>query len=257
MYLWKYWRETRIVFVASLIGIAGLLVLVWRQHGSMTIEPRPPFAGISAVLPGALILEAIPVIFLAWIYGSCGVGRDLGERSGSYLFSKPVSRAFFVWRDWGFGLAQLLVIVIGVNMVLGFELYRLLVSFGDPFHGSFLLSGKPVSLATIVSLNCAAGFLLAALVFGLTYFSTVLVKSAKGVMLGAGILVAYIALKGVAAHYWPWITLPNVIPTEFAETASRQTGFADNLGLFLAIRAMVVMMFPFAVQLLLQKRDIE
>jgi len=127
-----------------MVGLAGLFFLVWKQHGSMMIEPRPSFEGISAVLPGALVLEAIPVIFLAWIYGSCGVGRDLGERSGSYLFSKPVSRAFFVWRDWGFGLAQLLVIVIGVNMVVGFELFRLLVSFGDPYHGSFLLSGRPV-----------------------------------------------------------------------------------------------------------------
>ena len=257
MYLWKYWRETRIVFVASMVCLAGMFFLVWKQNGSMMIEPRPSFEGISAVLPGALVLEAIPVIFLAWIYGSCGVGRDLGERSGSYLFSKPVSRAFFVWRDWGFGLAQLLVIVIGVNMVVGFELFRLLVSFGDPYHGSFLLSGRPVPLAAIVSLNCLAAFLLAALVLGLTYFSTVLIRSAKGVMLGAGVLVAYIVVKEVIAHYWPGITLPNLIPTEFAQTPQRTTGFADNLGVFLAIRALVVLLFPVAALFLLQKRDIE
>jgi hypothetical protein len=257
MYLWKYWRETRIVFAASLVGIAGLFLLVWKQHGSMVIEPRPPFYGISAVLPGVLMIEAVPLIFLAWIYGSCGVGRDLGERSGSYIFSRPVSRAFFVWRDWGFGLAQLLVIVIGVNMVLGFELYRLLISFGDPYHGSFLLSGRPVPLAAILSMNCVVGFLLAALVFGLTYFSTVLIRSAKGVMLGAGVLVAYVALKGVAEHYWPWIALPTVIPSEFTQTALRTTGFADNLGIFLAIRALVLLLFPVAALFLLQKRDIE
>jgi len=77
------------------------------------------------------------------------------------------------------------------------------------------------------------------------------------VMLGAGILVAYVVVKEVLTHYWPWITLPNVIPTEFAQTSQRTTGFADNLGVFLAIRALVVLLFPVAALFLLQKRDIE
>jgi hypothetical protein len=256
MYLWKYWRETRLAFGASLIGIAVLLVLVYRSS-PITIEPRPSFAGLSALLPAILFFQAVPIIFLSWLYGSCGVGRDLGEKSGSFVFSRPRSRAFFVWRDWSFGLVQLLAIVVGINMVLGYELYRLLAGFGDPFHGSFLLSGRPVSVPVIVSLNCAVAFLLAALVFGLTYFSTVLAKSAKGVMLGAGILVAYIALKEVAAHYWPWITLPNVIPTGYTTTPLQVVSFANNLGIFLVIRALVLLLFPVAALFLLQKRDIE
>ena len=262
MYLWKYWRESRIAFLASLIGVAVMLVLIYTGH-SITIEPPPPFAGISGVLPVALALEAVPIIFLAWSFGSFGVGRDLGEKSGSFLFSRPRSLAFFVWRDWGFGLAQLLVIVIGVNMVLGFEFYRLLVSLGDPYHGSFLLSGRPVPLAVIVALNCVGGFLLAALVFGLTYFSTVLVRNVKGVMLGAGVLLSYIVLKEVVSHYWPWISLPTIIPQEFAVSHPSQTSgravisFVDNLGLFLTIRFAVILLFPLAAQFLLQKRDIE
>ena len=44
----------------------------------------------------------LPFAFLALKFGSFGVGRDLGEGSGSFLFSRPRSRAFFVWSDWGY-----------------------------------------------------------------------------------------------------------------------------------------------------------
>ena len=90
-------------------------------------------------------------------------------------------------------------------------MHRIIVAAGDPLHGSVMLSGRPVRLAFIVWLNFGAAYLLAGLVFSLTYFSTVLVKHAKGLIYGAGVLVGYVFLAGVLPHYWPGIHLPNLV----------------------------------------------
>jgi len=255
MYLWKYWRESRLAFGASLVGVAGLLVLILLQH--LIVDTRGGYGGFTNVLPMELFIQAVPLAFVAWIYGSFGVGHDLGERSGSYLFSRPRSYASFVWRDWSFGLVQLLLITVALNLVIGVEIYRLLHLIGDPYRGNLLIAGKLVPVSTVVWLHCVGAFVLAGLVFGLTYFSTILTRHAKGVMLGAGILLVYILVKQTAEHYWPWLNLPNLVPTEYASSGEKVTGFAKDLGVDLAIRAAVILIFPFAAELLLRKRDIE
>jgi hypothetical protein len=100
MYLWKYWRETRIIFGTSVVSIAIMFVVnLWSQN----VDPLQSFDQLLTIIPTALALQAFPISFIAWLLGSFGVGRDLGERSGSYLFSRPRSRGFFVWHDWGLG----------------------------------------------------------------------------------------------------------------------------------------------------------
>ncbi len=184
------------------------------------------------------------------------MGRDLGEKSGSYIFTRPASRTSFVWRDWSYGTLELLAIVVLLNMVIGFQIYRILLSMGDPLRGRLLLASGPVSLAALVGLNCIAAFLLAALIFSLTYFSTVLVKHSKGLMLAVGIMLGYFILGAMLNHYWPSIGLPSPILSEFGASASNQPQLADHLGASLAIRAAVVLLFPFAAQLVLEKTDL-
>src|SRR5271163_1478326 len=123
MYLWKYWHETRIVFGLSLAAIVIALILILKTQ-ILPSSQHPSFDQLAWILPSALDVQAYPVCFVAWLLGSHGVGRDLGEQSGSYLFSRPRSRAFFVWRDWGLGSAQLLVIVALLNAVLGVLIYK-------------------------------------------------------------------------------------------------------------------------------------
>lgn len=255
MYLWKYWRETRVAFCVSLACIALLCVLVLREP-AFTSNGGPPFSNLAGIFPVTLIIQAFPVAFIAWLLGSYGAGRDLGEKSGSYLFTRPATRRSFVWRDWGYGAAELLAIVVLLNIVIGLQIYRVLLAMGDPLHGKLFLASGPISLAALVGLNCVAAFLLAALIFGLSYFSTVLVKNSKGVMLAAGIVLGYFILGAVLKHYWPSISLPSPIPPEFGESASNLPQLADHLGISLLIRAAVVLLFPFAAQLVLEKTDI-
>ena len=254
MYLWKCWRDTRVVLAASLLCIAALFVFILRHN---LVLDRGPFEFLPNIFPVLLIVQAFPLSFVAWLLGFFGVGRDLGERSGSYLFTRPRSRAYFVWCDWSVGMAVLLPIVAFLALLFGALLRRIIVALGDPLHGSVMIAGSPVTLTFIVWLNFVAAFLLAGLVFSLTYFSTVLVKHAKGLIYGAGVLVGYIFLEQVVPHYWPGIHLPTLVLQAFIQSHRNVTGISNHLGVSVAIRAAIILLFPFATQFVLQKTDID
>jgi hypothetical protein len=253
MYLWKYWRESRYTFAVGMV-LVGLLLwavlkipvgsLLQDNQNSGQFNPAELYLVVAAIL-------TLPLAFLALLFGSFGVGRDLGEGSGSFLFSRPRTRAFFVWSDWGYGMAQLLLIVIAANSVLALAIHR-----AAPDSGPIFLAGAPVSFSSIFCLHCAAGLLLVGLMFGLTYFCSVLVKS-RGVLLGLGVLLVYIIAKSVVKHYWPNITLPDISLTEFSMSPMGPPSFAHHLGLDIALRSAVALAFPVAAQLLLQQRDID
>ena len=199
MYLWKYWRESRITFAVGMALVGLMLWAVLKALGH--VQPEGNSAQIYMVMDGLLML---PLGFLGLRYGSFGVGRDLGEGCGSFVFSRPRSRAFFVWSDWSFGMAQLLSIVIAANSVLLLTLHRI-----APGSGHVLVFGVPVTLFSVFCLHCTAGLLFAGLLFGLTYFSSVLLKN-RGLLLSLGILLAYLIAKSVAKHYWPESTCPTL-----------------------------------------------
>jgi hypothetical protein len=258
MYLWKYWRESRITFAVGMALVGLLLWGVLKIHvGAMA--PDPHDAG--EVSPATIYLLmaaplALPLGFLALLFGSFGIGSDLGKGSGSFLFSRPRSRAFFVWNDWGYGMAQLLLLVLAANAVLALAIHRV-----APGSGPILLAGQPVSMLSIFCLHCTAGLLLIGLLFGFTYFASVLSRG-HGVVLTIGVLVVYLVAKPVVKHYWPSITLPDLSLTEFSMTESSLFGgmatrFADHLGLAIALRSALALAFPFAAQLLLQQRDVD
>ena len=99
-------------------------------------------------------------------------------------------------------MVQLLLLIILLNLVFGLQIHHWIVSAGDRFHGSLVLLGRPVTLSTLICLNTVAESLFAGLVFGLTYFSTIVVKSTRGIILGAGVLLGYVALN-LARVYRP------------------------------------------------------
>ena len=253
MYLWKYWRESRITFAVGMALVGLLLWAVLKIHvGDLGQGPN----GTNETSPATIyLLMAAPLVlplgFLALLFGSFGAGHDLGKGSGSFLFSRPRSRAFFVWSDWGYGMAQLLLIVLAANAVLALAVYR--ITGGG---GPILLGGVPVSMASIFVLHCVAGLLLIGLLMGLTYFSSVLAKN-RGVLLALGVVLAYYIAKAVVNYKWPSITLPDLTLTEFSMTPQGPPGFAKNLGLEIALRAAVALAFPFAAQILLQQRDVD
>jgi hypothetical protein len=255
MYLWKYWRESRTSFAVGMLLVGLLLWAVLKIHlGALGHGSHESFPQNVAQLYLVIAIPlTLPLGFLALRFGTFGVGHDLGQGSGSFLFSRPRSRSFFVWNDWGFGMVQLLAIVIAANAVLAFSIYRMSAGIGPIFLG-----GQPVSMLSIFCLHCMAGLLLIGLVFGLTYFSSALARG-HGVQLAVGVVLMYVIAKAVVKHYWPHIVLPDLTLTEFSlsPSPSMPAGFANHLALSIALRTALMIAFPFAAQLLVQISDID
>jgi len=52
----------------------------------------------------------------------------------------------------------------------------------------------------------------------------VLMKQAKGIIYGAGVLVGYIFFEQVVVHYWPGVHLPKLVLQEFNQSNGDVTG---------------------------------
>jgi Na+/H+-dicarboxylate symporter len=72
MYLWKYWRESRILFLAVVCIDLGLFLHVWQQRIAITTDLHA-FSGLFIEL---LYFQAVPLGFLAWLFGIFGIGHD-------------------------------------------------------------------------------------------------------------------------------------------------------------------------------------
>jgi hypothetical protein len=250
MYLWKYWRESRITFA---VGLALVGLMLWAvlkiPVGSLVRDNQDSGNPAGIYLVAAAVLT-FPLAFLGWQFGTFGVGHDLSWGSGWFLFSRPRSRAFLVWSDWGYGMAQLALLVLAANAVLALAVYR-----AAPDSGPILLAGEPVSMSSVFCVHCVAGLLFVGLLFGLTYFCSVLVKR-RGLVLSIGVVLAYLIAKAVAKYRWQ-ITLPDLTLTEFNMVFNGPPSFADHLGLAIALRSAVALAFPVAAQMLLQQRDVD
>jgi hypothetical protein len=246
MYMGKYWRESRITFAIAVLVLAAGFVAILR------IPQAPPGLRMAGNADAVVIgLLAFPLAFLAWRFGSFGVGHDLGDRTGAFLFTRPRSRAFFVWSDWSYGMAQMLAVVIAVVLEVEYAFAR--VAPGQrvqSFHG------EQVAPFGMVWMHCTMVLLFIGLVFGLTYFCSIVVRN-KGMMMAAGLLLAYVVLTVVVQHYWPDVVMPQFMMSEFNVANGMVTGYADNMALSIVARAALALAFPLAAQMLLQRRDID
>lgn len=255
MYLWKYWRESRTLLFVSMAFMALLGFALFKGVWKIEHDPNNVTAGarglvvLVAAIPNLL---AFPFAFLAWLMGSFGVGRDLGEGSGSFLFTRPRIRAWFLWRDLAYGFAQIVFAIVVTNLLIGFAILRL--AGGDVTLGY----ADSMSMAAMMSLDCLAVALFAGLIFGITYCTTIAVKSSRGVIVGAGIVVGYLALGMIVHHYWPGIQWPSLLLQVFTSSGASHGGVAlsDHLGLLIAIRAAVMMLFPLCAYQILKHTEI-
>jgi hypothetical protein len=263
MYLWKYWRESRIVFSISMLGIAVLALLIFRAVWHIEIDSahfgKPGEGDMAKFLVVSLYMQVPIFAFLAWVMGSFGVGKNLGEDSGSYLLTRPRQRRWLLWRDWGFGFLQLVWAAVLVNLLLGHLVHRLSGAGGGPFNGAIAFGemSRPIPLIAVIGLNFLTIVLFAGLIFGVTYFSTIAMKHARGVMLGAGILLGYLILGAVVKHYWS-VDLPGLLLQEFdlPPLSGNSMGLSGHLGLAVAIHAAVMLLFPVAAQVILERSEI-
>jgi hypothetical protein len=263
MYLWKYWRESRGVLIFAGVLLILLAVLIVQAEIKIAhpgrvhfnTEDFPQFGGFFVA---ALYVQSAVLAFVAWLMGGVGVGRNLGDECGSYLLTRPRPRSWFLWHDWLYGMAEIAVIIAATNLLIWQLGHYIMMQFHDPLHGrvAFHGGGGEYPLSLLMGLIFVCVLIFCGLVFSVTYFSTIVVKHARGVVLGAGLLAGYVALGMVVKHYWPSVELPHMIPTPFAFDSHHLQGLSDSFGLSIAAHALVVLAFPVVAQLVLERADI-
>src|SRR3984893_16094186 len=124
--------------------------------------------------------------------GAIGASHEFAENTAHFLFTKPRSRAYFVWVGWAVGFAELLA-VAAVNFLAGWV--TLSRYSKNPFHSALFGS-------------MTAQTLLDPLIFCrwaccLTYSLTVLLRNGlKGLGVSMGILFGFPLFA--AAIRWRW-----------------------------------------------------
>lgn len=259
MYLSKQWRESRIITILAALGLALLLALVVRASvaiDTVNFDNRNFHGGFGPAFVPLFYVESVLVGFWGWLAAGIGSGKNLGEDSGSFLFTRPRRRAWFLWSDWGYAMAQIAIIIGLANLMIGLLLAHILHLMNIPAAIPLTEGGALVSVAAVLALVSVGVLLFAGLIYGLTYLSTILIRRASGVMLGAGILVAYLILSGLVHHYYPSVNLPCVIISLFDFNHHGFYGFHGHLVVNIVVRAAVMMAFPVAAQLVLDRAEI-
>ncbi len=253
MYLWKYWRESRIAFSVGIFVLLLLTALSFTGNSGASRDPDS-YTSLASVL---LMFSAAPLAIFAVAIGSSGSGRNLGEGAGAYLLSRPRARSWFVWRDWAYGLMLVALLVVFFNLFTSSIMYRSMKLGGVPLDGILFHSDPaPVSLAHLMSLNAISNFLFCGLIFGVVYLTTIIAKDARGAIVGAGTLAGYMISGVVVPHYWH-VHLPSLLLQPYIRHAGPEiSGIADHLGIAMVVRTGLLLLFPSAAQLILERADI-
>ena len=190
MYFWKCWRDTRSFFIVFLI-IAAIVMPVAAIVcvGTHLVED---FGTSAFSTTFGLILTAV-----ALGLGAVGAIHEFADKTAHFLFTKPRSRAYFVWAGWAVGLAELAA-VAAVNFLAGWA--TLSHYSKNPFHSA--LNGS------MTAQNFLDDLIFCIWAYCLTYSLTVLLRNGlKG--LGASMAILFGLPFFAAAVRWRWhIDLP-------------------------------------------------
>jgi hypothetical protein len=228
MYFWKCWRDTRSFFLVFLI-IAAIVMPVAAvvSLGSHLVEDFGPSAFLDTF---GLILMLVSLGL-----GAIGASHEFDEKTAHFLFTKPRSRAYFVWVGWVVGFAELLA-VAAVNFFAGWA--TLSRYSKSPFHSAVFGSMTTEQMAGVL----VFGLYIYCLTYSLT---TGLRNGLKGLAASMAIVVGapYFAI----AIRWRWHINPP-IPTDTIGTLPQAI---SNI-----IWILVAMLFVLAAQLVVERTEI-
>jgi hypothetical protein len=264
MLLWKSWRDLRIAFFVGL-GWLALLAVIALRHAPIITTTRQPVAHgprlVDIMVAGILLTLTVSYAFAALAMGTFGVGRNIGEGSGSFVLTRPVPRRHFVWIEWASGLAALgallLVSVLVLWAAIHWHAFRIDFSFNNPPHvyQRWIPSSMPFAPAGI---SAICDFLFLALVFGITHLGSVAFRhSTAGLLFGGGFLVAWLVVTTILSHEYPWMAphIPSLIlrpsGAEFGTTR-----LTPSLTASILERLAILPLFPLLAQLFLRRTEV-
>jgi hypothetical protein len=257
MYLMKQWRESRIVSAVGLLGLVLLAVLIFKgimKADSASMHPGNHNNFAQFFIP-TFYVQAVLISGWAWLLAGIGAGKNLGEESGSFLFTRPRTRAWFLWHDWGFGMALIAVVTLLSDLMFSVLCARLLRDMHLPSAIQFS-DGNSIAWGSMMALIGVGVLLCAGLLYSLTYLTTIVVKRSSGVILGAAVFAGYLVLRALIAHYYPAVQLPAPALKLFNLHQHIFHGLSNHLALWISVRALFVLLFPAAALLVLNRAEI-
>jgi hypothetical protein len=258
MYYWKCWRDNRVGFFGYLISFFGLTGLwMYAMHranrvGHVIGTPEETWVFILSITFGLALLGASVV---ALGFGSNNAGTDIGSGSGDFLFTRPRSRAYYIWAGWTTGMVQIAFLTIFTVLASTICIYYQTDAGWRRLPGGAHQGMAAFADVFVLILSVMAT---AAIIYGLTYFMGILTRSGrKAAIFSLGLIVAY----GVSQALLSWladISIPDLtIKPYYLHGLSYITGPSSlEWKLQLAGRAVVALAFPAAAQVLLRRSDI-
>ena len=225
MYLWKCWRETRFFTIVFLIIAAAVMpATAALSVGTHFMEEfgRPAFEfSLGSILLGMAL----------WL-GVIAALHGFDDKTVHFLFTKPRSRASFVWIGWAVGCVELLVVGL-VNLFAG-----------------WLTLSRYTSHAVISEIfdsqDFASLMVITFLSYSITYaFTAVLRNGVNGLGASLGSGIAYDVLALAARLRWN-LHLP--FPAERME--SLPPGISNLLWMVVAL------CFVLAAQLVVERAEV-
>jgi len=195
MYLWKCWRDTRWFFVVFLaIATLPMPMAAFASHGSTAI-----------VDAGSLAFQntfAMVVIAVAYALATICAIQEFTDKTAHFLFTKPRTRAYFVWVSWMVGFTELLI-VGAVNLLAG---WRVLAHYGvRAFSNAY-----PEKWAEVSPQHFAVTAVYACFAYALTFALVAILRNGlKGLGASLGLLAGMVGIaKGLEMRWKIHLPLP-------------------------------------------------
>jgi hypothetical protein len=256
MYFWKYWRDTRRgVFVY--LGVLAVFATFWlfkMSHPDTVHKLGGDPSTLWAMDVGMIIgLSYLCALVMGFTTGANSAGADIGNGTGDFLLTRPRPRSYFIWDGWIAGIAEIFTL-IGITALTVLASTTLATGpvwrqISTPGHFSF------DDQHTIhVPLVLGIVFVTAAVVFSLTYSSTVFFRSGqRGVIAGLAILFGY-SIGSSILKAWVGISLPSLNLDDSSFGLNSPWYHAPLLHIL--GWALLAFAFPVAAQLIFDRRDV-
>lgn len=254
MYLWKYWRDTRrgvFVYLGVLVWVVFFLMYSFHRANRLHYIGGDPLILWAMTVEITFSFVYLCAIVMGLVLGTSNVGSDFAKGTAEFLLTRTRPRRHFIWTGWLTGMAELLglmvftgtVVITATSSITG-PVWR---NVPSPFR--FHVDQDVVDIPKMV----LAAVLMAALVFGLTYFMGVLLKSSqRGVIGSIGIVVGYLGVNAILKVLWGY-SLPVL---DFMDSSAPAGAWHVTPQTAMLGWALLSLAFPFAAQLVFDRMDI-
>jgi ABC-type transport system involved in multi-copper enzyme maturation permease subunit len=251
MYLWEYWRQTR-RGVYIYLGFLALFAVVWAIGVERSTRlPNDPAMLWGMVVGVTFAMTWLCALVMAFALGNNNVGSDIHRGTADFLLTRPRSRQYFVWIGWAGGMAELFaLLILSALALLAGAVSRIGPVWRQlPSATAFEAQGQVMD----VPLMAASVVLTAAVIFGLTYFLTILLRSGlRGVIASLAIVLGYSITSGLLRQL-AGISLPSM---HFARYSGSGVPWYLAPTVELVGWTILALLFPVASQIVLLCGDV-